>query len=144
MSEKKKVQRYENDKVVVQFDPNICEHAAECVHGLDSVFNIKNRPWVNVDGASPEEIAQVIAKCPTGALKFERKGESASVETSTDTPMVMTLVPNGPIRVAGKFIVKDDKGVVLAEMEKASLCRCGLSANKPFCDGSHKREDWKE
>ena len=145
MSEKKKVQVYENEQIVVKYDPNICEHAAECVKGNAEVFNVKNRPWVNVNGASPDEIKRVIDRCPTGALTYEMKGVDAGDTGKTEAPaMVMTLVPNGPIRVAGKFTVVDDKGEVLAEMEKASLCRCGMSANKPFCDGSHKRENWQE
>lgn len=143
MSEKKKIQRYENDEIVVQYDPNICEHAAECVKGNSNVFNIKNRPWVNVNGASPEEIKEVVGRCPTGALTFERKGTNPKTEVAAEAGTVLTLVPNGPIRVAGKITVKDDKGEVLAELEKASLCRCGYSANKPFCDGSHKREGWQ-
>ena len=143
MSVKKKIQRYENDEIVVQYDPNVCEHAAECVKGNSDVFNVKNRPWVNVNGANADEIERVIKRCPTGALTFERKGEAPKAEATEAPAMVMTLVPNGPIRVSGKFIVQDDKGEVLAEMEKASLCRCGHSANKPFCDGSHKRESWQ-
>ena len=41
-----------------------------------------------------------------------------------------------------RHVVKDEDGNVIKEGEKVYLCRCGFSANKPFCDGSHKREGW--
>jgi len=140
----KKIQEHENDNIKVQFNPNICEHAAECVKGLPGVFDVKKRPWINVEGGSAADIAKVIDRCPTGALSYTLAHAATADVTPGEKGVVMTLVPNGPIRVAGKITVKDDKGEVLAELEKASLCRCGLSANKPFCDGTHKREGWQE
>ena len=53
----------------------------------------------------------------------------------------ITVMPNGPLRVQGKgIVVKDPSGGVfdLAGRETVSLCRCGHSQNKPFCDGAHK------
>jgi CDGSH-type Zn-finger protein len=48
---------------------------------------------------------------------------------------------NGPLRVTGNFVIKDAQGNAfdLAGRETISLCRCGQSANKPFCDGTHNR-----
>jgi CDGSH-type Zn-finger protein len=48
---------------------------------------------------------------------------------------------NGPLRISGKFVIKDANGndFDLSGREVISLCRCGASANKPFCDGSHNR-----
>lgn len=137
MSEKK-LQEYKNTKITVQFDPNVCEHAAECVKGLTNVFDIKNKPWINVDGASPEDICATINKCPTGALKFTLAGQSGeSVESIGATEV--TIVPNGPLRLRGKILVKDMEGNILRETNKCSLCRCGASQNKPWCDGEHKK-----
>ncbi len=47
---------------------------------------------------------------------------------------------NGPLRVSGAFVIKDAQGndFDLSGREMISLCRCGASANKPFCDGSHR------
>ena len=52
---------------------------------------------------------------------------------------------NGPLRVSGKFVIKDAQGNAydLAGRETISLCRCGHSNNKPFCDGSHNREGFQ-
>jgi CDGSH-type Zn-finger protein len=54
----------------------------------------------------------------------------------------VTVVDHGPIRLEGEFTIHDAKGNVygLGGRSIISLCRCGFSANKPFCDGSHKRE----
>lgn len=48
---------------------------------------------------------------------------------------------NGPIRIKGKFVIKDPEGNAfdLSGREAISLCRCGQSANKPFCDGTHNK-----
>ncbi len=60
---------------------------------------------------------------------------------SEDNVIVTPLV-DGPNEVSGGVVVKDEAGNVIKEAEKVYLCRCGFSANKPFCDGSHKREGW--
>lgn len=55
--------------------------------------------------------------------------------------------PNGPLLIEGSIEIEDSQGnpVPVDPTRPAnSLCRCGNSQNKPFCDGSHKRTDWKE
>jgi CDGSH-type Zn-finger protein len=61
----------------------------------------------------------------------------------SDTNIV--VANNGPLRVSGKFVIKDAQGNAfdLAGREAISLCRCGHSGNKPFCDGSHNREGFR-
>jgi len=58
----------------------------------------------------------------------------------------VTIVPlfNGPYEVTGEVSVVAPDGTILRETAKAYLCRCGHSANKPFCDGSHKRQGWTQ
>jgi uncharacterized Fe-S cluster protein YjdI len=65
------MQEYRNDKIVVRYDPAICIHARECVRGLPSVFDISKKPWINVNGASPDAIVDQIKRCPSGALTYE-------------------------------------------------------------------------
>lgn len=72
MSEKK-IQSYENDEIEVQYDPNICIHAGECVRGLNTVFNVKQKPWIKVDEGSAADIMATIDKCPSKALTYRRK-----------------------------------------------------------------------
>lgn len=53
----------------------------------------------------------------------------------------ITVNNNGPLRVEGEFTIYDAQGNAfdIAGRTVISLCRCGASENKPFCDGSHKR-----
>ena len=71
------MQEYRNDKIVVRYDPKICIHAGDCVRGLPSVFNVAAKPWIDVNGASPEAIAGQVKICPSGALSYEllKKGD---------------------------------------------------------------------
>jgi CDGSH-type Zn-finger protein len=57
----------------------------------------------------------------------------------------ITVSPNGPLRLSGNFVIKDGPGqdFDLAGRTTISLCRCGHSANKPFCDGSHARNGFQ-
>ncbi|MEI3604829.1 GNAT family N-acetyltransferase [Pseudogracilibacillus sp. SE30717A] len=67
--------KYEGQKITVYFDKEICQHAAECVKGLPEVFNVKARPWISPDQADEKKIAEVIHRCPSGALKYQLKSE---------------------------------------------------------------------
>ena len=64
---------YENDEITVFWNPDLCQHAGECVRGNSDVFNPSNRPWVDISQASAGEIAEIIDRCPSGALKYELK-----------------------------------------------------------------------
>lgn len=61
----------------------------------------------------------------------------------SEDKVVITPLENGPYQVAGGAVIKAPDGTVIKEAETVYLCRCGFSADKPFCDGSHKRHDWK-
>ena len=60
----------------------------------------------------------------------------------SEDSVTITPLTDGPNEVAGGVVVKDEAGNVIKEADKVYLCRCGFSANKPFCDGAHKREGW--
>lgn len=64
---------YETDEIIVYWKPDLCEHAAECVRGNNDVFNPANRPWVDLSKGTAREIADIIDRCPSGALKYKLK-----------------------------------------------------------------------
>jgi CDGSH-type Zn-finger protein len=100
------------------------------------VFDTDRKPWINPDAASADRVAEAVRHCPTGALHFTRK--DGGPEEVPDS--VNTIVPdvNGPLHVRGDIVVETpDGGVVLRDV-RMSLCRCGASKNKPFCDNSHE------
>jgi uncharacterized Fe-S cluster protein YjdI len=57
--------------IIVHYDPAVCTHAGRCVQSLPSVFNVSRNPWIDANGASPEEIVAAVARCPSGALTCE-------------------------------------------------------------------------
>ena len=69
-SETEKQIRYSNDEISVVWKPDVCKHSGRCVTQLPGVFNLQQHPWINVKGASTEEIIAQVNKCPTGALSI--------------------------------------------------------------------------
>ncbi len=131
---------YSTDEIVVEWEPSLCFHSHNCVRSLPQVFDPSQRPWVRVDAASADEVEAAVARCPSGALRTRRTGVSRSVRV--DATQIRASA-NGPLLVSGAVRVLDADGAVLFEGEKAALCRCGGSANKPFCDGTHKKIDFR-
>jgi uncharacterized Fe-S cluster protein YjdI len=123
--------------ITVVWNGTRCIHSALCTRGLPAVFDISRRPWIDAGAAEPEQVAEVIRRCPTGALTY-RPGPGLAAE-EPDDPTVVRVEPNGPLLVRGRVEVRDADGEVVAVEPRVALCRCGASANKPFCDNSHRR-----
>lgn len=130
----RKIRSYESDDMVVEYDARRCIHAAECVHGLPSVFDPQKRPWIEPGGAAADELARVVERCPTGALQYRRR-DGGPGEAAPDANTVR-LSPDGPVYVSGRIRLVLPGGEVLEDTRMA-LCRCGASGNKPFCDNAH-------
>jgi len=129
-----KAKSYERDDLTVEYVASRCIHAAECVRGLRAVFDPDRRPWIDPSRADADAIAGVIRRCPTGALRFRRK--DGGPEEAPDERATLEVRPDGPIRARGRIRLQLPGGDVVDEM-RVSLCRCGRSKNKPYCDGSH-------
>ncbi|MBK7981003.1 MAG: (4Fe-4S)-binding protein [Ignavibacteriae bacterium] len=140
--EEKRV-KYKSDKIIVSFAPDVCIHAAECVRGLPSVFNTSKKPWINIAGADQSEIISVIERCPSGALKYELIDLELKEDIKKMEKTKITLMPNGPLMVEGNLSIVKLSGETVKDGEKFFLCRCGQSSNKPFCDGTHKKIEFK-
>jgi len=124
-----------NDAIEITYDAHRCIHAAECIRGLPAVFDSGRRPWIVPSAASADEIANVIARCPSGALHFIRRDGGASETPELPTTIVPT--PGGPYYVRGLIHLESADGSSVFEDIRMALCRCGQSHNKPFCDNSH-------
>ena len=68
------MKEYTNQEIKVLWDPEKCIHARECVKGLPEVFCRDSTPWINMNGASSEEIMKIVDRCPSGALTYEKVG----------------------------------------------------------------------
>ena len=126
---------YANEAIEVQWEPRLCIHTQNCVRGLGEVFDPEARPWVRVDAADAERIAETVLTCPTGALHFRRLDGGPQEEPPADTTIEPR--PNGPLFLRGRIRIVDVDGTTVREDTRVALCRCGASSNKPFCDGSH-------
>lgn len=135
------VKRYTKDDLTVVWKPNTCIHAKHCWKDLIQVFNPKNRPWINLDGATEKRIIAQVEKCPSGALSYELATEKGTVSHSLETKV--EVLPNGPLLVYGTLEVKDTEGNVETKNKTTAFCRCGASQNKPYCDGAHMNIDFK-
>ena len=128
--------RYTGEKIDVTYEAGRCIHVAECIRRLHTVFDTSRRPWVLPDAGSPEDVAATVPACPSGALHYTRKdgGEAEPIpELNT-----IRLNRNGPLYLRGDFTIVNGKGEVVVSDTRAALCRCGGSANKPFCDNTHR------
>jgi uncharacterized Fe-S cluster protein YjdI len=128
---------YANDRIEVTWEPTFCIHAAECLRGLPAVFDNRRRPWIIVDNGSAVDIAEVIQRCPTGALHFSRLDGGPQEPVPEKTTVIER--PNGPLYVRGKITILAQDRTQIREDTRVALCRCGSSTNKPFCDGSHRK-----
>lgn len=146
---KDKRKDYVGKKITVHDNRRICSHAAECVNNLPSVFRLNARPWIDADGANVEGVINTIGKCPSGALSYSIDGIEHRDQNDRDS--MVTVSKDGPYHITGGIeliggnannnIIQFGDG---ASKEHYTLCRCGASNNKPFCDGMHKVINFKD
>ncbi len=136
------IRRYSNGEVTVVWQPSRCIHSGNCFRGLPAVFDPRERPWVRVDAAATAELVTQVERCPSGALTIERQAAPAGHD-DPDQPVRIQVSANGPLIVTGVVTVVDAAGVETRREGRCALCRCGGSANKPFCDGTHKRIEFQ-
>lgn len=130
--------KYTNGEITVVWKPDLCIHATNCFTELPKVFIPYERPWVDMKGASTNEIIDTVGHCPTDALTFywnneNKKDKKEKEKVATE----LSIMKNGPFLIKGSFKIFDTDGNEIVTESTAALCRCGQTKNKPFCDGSH-------
>ena len=125
------IERVRGKNLVVQFDHGKCIHSRQCVLGLPQVFvpNIEG-DWIHPDAVAAEDVAAIARQCPSGAITYERL-DGAAPEAPPPVNVVR-IRERGPLAVHADLRLGD-----LPVVSRATLCRCGASLRKPFCDGSH-------
>lgn len=131
---------YTGTEANVFYNPMLCSHAAECGRIAKNIFNPAEKPWVQPDNGTMEELRAVVAACPSGALSLKGT-DGMPAHLTGDVPKI-TVEKNGPLWVENIAPPADPTGQGQTA-EKYVLCRCGLSGNKPFCDGTHSDAGWK-
>ena len=125
---------YVGRDITIYDNRSICAHAGICSDSLGSVFRSGQSPWIDPNGAAAESIAAVVRNCPSGALSYALKGRDFVEEPAAPS---IRLEKNGPYRVTGGVGLLNESFGHGASPRRYTLCRCGQSKNKPFCDGSH-------
>ncbi len=125
---------YAGQAITILNNPLLCSVAEYCHRELETVFDTRKDPWIDPDGDALEHIKGLIEKCPSGALSYAINGEPQPTRNCAAT---ITIEKNGPLRITGSIELKDADWGQGASQEHYTLCRCGASKNKPFCDGSH-------
>jgi CDGSH-type Zn-finger protein/uncharacterized Fe-S cluster protein YjdI len=125
------VESVEGAALTLRFEAKRCIHARHCVLGQPEVFkaNVQG-PWLDPDAASVEALVTVAHLCPSGAIQYTRKDGGAN--EGLPPVNLVQLRENGPLGMRGDLRIE---GVSVGY--RATLCRCGASQRKPFCDGSH-------
>jgi len=119
------------EKVQITFNGKLCIHARFCVTGAPRVFlaNVKG-PWIHPDDMDSQELMAVARECPSGAIQYRRR--DGGREEQPPPVNLITVRESGPYAFRGDPTLNGKKAGY-----RATLCRCGASKNKPYCDGSH-------
>jgi CDGSH-type Zn-finger protein/uncharacterized Fe-S cluster protein YjdI len=118
-------------RVIIRFDGRKCIHSRHCVLDRPDVFvpNVKGE-WIYPDRATVEEVGELAHNCPSGAITFERLDDGPE----ENAPLVNVV----RVRESGPLAIHADVEIAgRGRSMRATLCRCGASKNKPFCDMSH-------
>ncbi len=121
--------------VTIFDDRSRCAHIGRCTDGLPAVFRLGQEPWIDATAASAEEISAVVRRCPSGALAYALGTDLEPTEELADSAII--ALPDASLQIRGGVQVVAVDGKPYEIRARQTLCRCGHSKNKPFCDGSH-------
>jgi CDGSH-type Zn-finger protein/uncharacterized Fe-S cluster protein YjdI len=118
-------------KAIIEFDGSKCIHSRNCVLERPDVFvpNVEGE-WIHPDAATPDDVVALARNCPSGAIVARRL--DGGPEEAPPLVNTVRVLENGPYAVRGTLSIKGAPAGF-----RATLCRCGQSQRKPYCDGSH-------
>ena len=129
---------YATDGIEVKWEPRLCVHVGECFQRLPGVFDPWSRPWIRPEAADPDTLAEVVMRCPSGALHFRRLDGGPQEEDMIGDEVELIALADGPMQVRGRAKLVGADGETIREDTRMVLCRCGSSGTKPLCDGTHR------
>lgn len=125
--------------ITVNDDRSLCCHAGFCGTVATNVW--KMAPKADEDTNVQREIVAMVERCPSGALTYTLPGTDELNEP--DLPAEVAIIEDGPLYVTGNVPVAGSSGDIETR-NRVVLCRCGASATKPLCDGSHKEAGFQD
>ena len=124
---------FKGEEIVVKDDHSLCVHAGYCGTRLTNVWQMLK------ESGDPDVRAKIITMvelCPSGTLMFAPDENSEKIEP--ELAKEVSVVDNGPLWISGGIPIERRDGKSVEVRNRVTLCRCGASGNKPFCDGMHK------
>jgi len=127
------VAHFEGADITIHYNSLQCASAERCWKSLPAAFRHGEVPWIQPDRATVEEVKAAVSRCPSGALSYAVAGETGPPPRRRAR---IAIIENGPYAVEA-IPLGVDAWCEGAVRDRYTLCRCGASKNKPFCDGSH-------
>lgn len=124
--------RYGDVPIVLSDDRTLCAKAAFCETALIDAWSLAKQ---TEDPQSRDMLMRMVERCPSGRLQYHVPPDNAPVEQ--ELPDEIAVVDDGPLWVRGGIPIEAADGFAYEVRNRVTLCRCGRSSNKPFCDGSH-------
>ncbi|MDH3680789.1 MAG: CDGSH iron-sulfur domain-containing protein [Acidimicrobiia bacterium] len=121
---------YPGTGIEVFDDRSTCVHAGFCGNRVSNVWKMVPK---TDDTTVRAQVMAMIERCPSGALTYAVDG----VINEPDLPVEISVLPDGPLWLSGGIPIDRADGQPVEVRNRVTLCRCGESANKPLCDGSH-------
>lgn len=131
---------YDGDGVILTDHEELCWHAGFCSRSGTSAWKLARRD--ELDETERGLLVRMVHDCPSGRLEVHAPPEDEAHEP--DLVARIGIVNDGPLYVQGCIPLESASGEVYDERNRMSLCRCGASTNKPFCDASHVEADFEE
>lgn len=132
---------YTGKQLTIHDNRAACAHVGYCTDELANCFRHKEDPWIHPDAEDVDKVKEIIKKCPSGALSYSI---NELKHTAYSTEPGITIIKDGPLAVTGNVELLDQPFAHGVSSEHFTLCRCGASKNKPFCDGSHWNIGFKD
>ena len=137
-----KVFKFDGKRATVAWHGRLCIHVGECGRAEGDLFVAGRKPWCQPDVSSDDEVEDIVLRCPTGALTVDY--EDGSHLESADAENTVHVAYNGPLFVRGELDIDGAPDNAPGLNFRAALCRCGKSANKPYCDNSHEKAEFQD
>jgi CDGSH-type Zn-finger protein len=126
----------ETARVVQHEDTAIADHRPFCFQAGfcgTRTTNVWQLLTQSADSEPRELMRDMIWRCPSGRLVYVESGEALE----PDLEPSIAVLPGGPLWVRGGIPIESADGQPWEQRNRATVCRCGQSNNKPFCDGTH-------
>lgn len=131
--------RFQGDAIAMTDEQALCHHAGFCGTRTTDVWELIGQ---TSDPDAKERLKAMVARCPSGRLLYSERADEAPEEPAL--PEGIGVVVGGPLYVQGGIPVEASDGHEWEALNRLSLCRCGESKNKPYCDGTHSELHFDE